>query len=339
MNKRIIATFAAIALLVIIAGIPLTLVAGLEEDVEPAQTAGAKPLPDEVTLDYANWSYLSLVLRDRKFLEEEFRGENVKLNWVLTPGGNKSMEFLLSGSVDVGTGAGVAGILSFVNGNPIKAIYVTHLHSGDVLVRSDSDINDIADLKGRDIAATPATNPYLFLLRALHTEGLRKDDVNIIPLQHQDGALALLRGDVDAWSGGDRLSAAFSIGEDAEALRSIYNSYEFNTPCFLYARNEFQQKYPEAVRRILSAYDKARKWALSNPDGYVKIVARENKVTEDIARLMVADWDIQMSGEITDQDRSSMVATEEVLRQVVREDIDIGQKVDELLDRSAFRKL
>ena len=35
------------------------------------------------------------------------------------------MEFLRSGSVDVGSSAGVAALISFINGNPVKTVYIT----------------------------------------------------------------------------------------------------------------------------------------------------------------------------------------------------------------------
>lgn len=340
MNKKIIAAFAILVLAVLVAGIPLALISEYDSGSDGVQTAGNSALPDEITLDYATWSYLSLVLRDQKILEDEFRDDNVKLTWVLTQGGNKTMEFLMSGSVDIGTGAGVAGIISYINGNPIRAIYVTHVHSGEILVRADSGINSLVDLKGRTIAATPTTNPYLFLLGVMHSVGLTKDDVNIVPLQHHDGLLALFRGDVDAWSGGDRMAAALATGNDADEIKSIFRGFEFITPCFLFSREEFHKKYPQAVTKILKAYDRARQWALDNPERYLEIVARENRIPPEMAKVMVDNnnYDINIPGEIRDSDRDSMYASEIVLNQIVRKGTDIRKKVDELLDRDIFRK-
>lgn len=59
-------------------------------------------------------------------------------------------------------------------------------------------IKTVADLKGKKIAATKGTDPFLFTLRTLQQAGLSKDDVELVHLQHADGRTALERGDVDA---------------------------------------------------------------------------------------------------------------------------------------------
>ena len=62
-------------------------------------------------------------------------------------------------------------------------------------------ITSIEELKGKKVAATLGTDPYIFLLRSLQEVGLSSKDLEIVNLQHSDGANALLTGQVDAWAG------------------------------------------------------------------------------------------------------------------------------------------
>ena len=55
-------------------------------------------------------------------------------------------------------------------------------------------------LKGKKVAAAKGTDAFLFLLRALHDQGLSKSDIQLVSLQHADGRAALERGQVDAWA-------------------------------------------------------------------------------------------------------------------------------------------
>lgn len=101
--------------------------------------------------------------------------------------------------------------MSRANSSPIKTVYIASRPEWTALaVRKDSPIKTVADLKGKKIAATKGTDPYLFTLRSLQQAGLTKDDVELVYLQHPDGRIALEKGDVDAWAGLDpHLAAIF----------------------------------------------------------------------------------------------------------------------------------
>ncbi|HJT05820.1 MAG TPA: aliphatic sulfonates ABC transporter substrate-binding protein, partial [Stellaceae bacterium] len=45
-------------------------------------------------LDWAYYSPVSLVLRDNHWMEQEFAKDGVKVEWVLSLGSNKALEFL-----------------------------------------------------------------------------------------------------------------------------------------------------------------------------------------------------------------------------------------------------
>ena len=123
-------------------------------------------------------------------------------------GSNKALEFLNAGSIDLGSTAGAAALLGRINGNPIQAVYVYCKPEWTALVtRPDTGIGKVEDLKGKRIAVTKGTDPYIFLLRALDGAGLAPADVQLVLLQHDQGRLALERGDVDAWAGLDPMMA------------------------------------------------------------------------------------------------------------------------------------
>jgi len=72
-----------------------------------------------------------------------------------------------------------------------------------ILVCRDSFVISVRDLKGEKIAAAPGTNPYFFHLSALRNAGLQKGDVDIIPLDHENGRVALVKQKVDGWAAVD----------------------------------------------------------------------------------------------------------------------------------------
>ena len=245
----------------------------------------AAEAPKELRLDYAYYSPASLVLRRFGWLEEDFGRDGTAVKWVLSAGSNRALEYLNSGSIDIGSSAGLAALLAKANGNPIRTPYIFSRPEWTALVvRRDSPIRSLADLKGKKVAATKGTDPYLFLLRALKVAQLKRSDIEHVALQHADGRVALEQGRVDAWAGLDPLMAASEL--DAGS-RLIYRNVAFNTYGFLNVREDFQQRHPEALRRVIAGYERARKWIVANTTEAAKILSEEAKVSLQVALLQL----------------------------------------------------
>ncbi len=239
----------------------------------------------EVRLDYAYYSPPSLVIRRFGWLEQTFANDGIGVKWVQSAGSNRALEYLNGDSIDIGSSAGLAAVLGKANGNPIRTPYIFSRPEWTALVvRKDSPINALTDLKGRKVAATNGTDPYLFLLRALHTVGLSKRDIEHVPLQHADGRAALEQGRVDAWAGLDPLMAASELDTGS---RLIYRNVAFNTYGFLNVREDFLTAHPDVVSRVIVVYERARQWIIANPTEAAKILSEEAKVSLAVALLQI----------------------------------------------------
>jgi sulfonate transport system substrate-binding protein len=243
----------------------------------------------EIRVDYATYNPVSLVLKEQGILEKALAARGISVRWVLSAGSNKALEFLNAGSLDFGSTAGAAALIGRINGNPIKSIYVYSRPEWTALVTTPkTGVTKVADLKGKRVAVTRGTDPHIFLVRALAEAKLTEKDVKLVLLQHQDGRLALERGDVDAWAGLDPLMAAAEIEGGAQLF---YRKPEANTWGILNVREAFAKENPDLVREVIGAYETARKWSLDNPDklralltGFTKlpdaVVARQLTRTE-----------------------------------------------------------
>jgi ABC-type nitrate/sulfonate/bicarbonate transport system substrate-binding protein len=128
---------------------------------------------DQVRLDWAYYNPVSLVLKEKGWLEEDLRSSGIAIEWVQSLGGNKALEFLRGKSIDFGSTAGAAAFIGRANGNPIKAIYVYSAPEWTALVTSPtSRISRIEDLKGKRVAVTRGTDPISFFFVRSHPSGL-----------------------------------------------------------------------------------------------------------------------------------------------------------------------
>ncbi len=285
----------------------------------------------EVRLDFAYYSPPSLVLKKFGWLEQDLKSDNVPVKWVLSQGSNRALEFLNSGSIDFGSTAGLAAVLSKANGNPIKGVYIfSRPEWTALLVPKDSPIKSIKDLKGKKVAATKGTDPFLFLLRSLHAEGLQKSDIEHVALQHADGRAALEQGRVDAWAGLDPLMAASEIEAGS---RLIHRNVAFNTYGFLNTSEKFARENPDYVRKVIAAYEKARKWIIANPEETAKLVAEEAKLALPVARLQLTRNDFRnpIPGE---EHAKALKAAAPILleEELVRKGTDVNKVVDDLIE-------
>lgn len=287
-------------------------------------------VPKEVRLDYAYYAPTSLVLKDRGILEKRLAADGIAVKWVLSQGSNRSLEYLNGGSIDFASTAGLAAVLSRANGSPVKTVYIASRPEWTALaVPKDSSIKTLADLKGKKIAATKGTDPYLFLLRSLQTAGLDKGDVEIVHLQHPDGRVALERGDVDAWSGLDPHLAASQLQASS---RLLYRNVAFNSYGVLNVSETFLKEQPQLIGKVIAAYEEARQWAVAHPQQTAELLAREAKLPLEVAKLQLSRTDFSNPQPGAEHVAALKAAASILLdEQLVRPGTDVAAVVDQLI--------
>src|SRR5690625_1581101 len=296
-----------------------------------SSSASSDNKPEKIRLDFAYYSPTSLVLKEFGWLEEEFADDGIEIEWVLSQGSNKALEFLNSNSVDFGSSAGAAALISKSNGSPIKNVYIYSKPEWTALVTNpDSEIQTVKDLEGKKVAATLGTDPYIFLLRALNAEGVSIDDVEVVNLQHGDGASSLISGAIDAWAGLDPHMARLELESDAALF---YRNVDFNTYGFLDVREKFIEDYPEEVNRLIKAYDKARVWADENPEETAELLAKEAGISIEVARIQLerTDYSNPIPGDVH---HDALLEAGKVLLEgaVIKEDSDLEEIVTDLIE-------
>ena len=288
--------------------------------------------PKEIRLDWATYNPVSMVLKEQGLLEKEFAKDGIAIRWVQTLGSNKALEFLSAGSIDFGSTAGSAALVSKINGNPIKSIYVYSRPEWTALVtRKDSAITKVADLKGKRVAVTRGTDPHIFLVRALLDAGLNEKSITPVLLQHPDGKTALIRGDVDAWAGLDPMMAQAEVEDGAKLF---FRKPEANTWGTLNVREEFLKDHPELVRRVLAVYEAARKLSLANYADVKRVFIAATKLPEAVVDKQLKERTELTHSRIGAPQKESILAAGLALQPagVIKADVDVKKTVEDLID-------
>ncbi len=231
------------------------------------------------------------IVKVRKVVEPRFQALGVKVNWVGPfPAGPQLIESMNAGKVDIGTvgetppifsqAAGITEVIYIAGRTPSRG------ENQGIIVRADSPIKKVADIKGKKVAFQRGSNAHYLLAKALQEVGLKISDVQIVGLTPSEARDAFIQNKVEVWVGGDPFLA---LVEKIIPIRNLRNAAKINTlGGFYLGRRTFVTQNPELVRVFLEEADKVGEWAEKNPTEVAKAFAPELKlevpVLEKVAR-------------------------------------------------------
>ncbi|WP_420476489.1 sulfonate ABC transporter substrate-binding protein [Noviherbaspirillum sp. ST9] len=227
--------------------------------------------PKELRVGFQKSSVNLTLLKQRKGLEQRLPG--VKATWFEFTAGPQMLEALSVGSIDFAmTGdtppifAQAAGSnLVYVGAEPAKP------DNSAVLVKQDSPVRSIAELKGRKVALQKGSSAHYLTLRALQQGGLQWSDITAVYLAPADARAAFERGSVDAWVIWDPYWAAIEKALSPRVLATSRGLVSNHT--FYLAGRTFADKYPDVVHLLFEELTKSDSFVKHNHADAVRIVA------------------------------------------------------------------
>ena len=211
----------------------------------------------ELRVGFQKGSFNQVLLKSLQLLDKHLPGTRV--HWVEFPAGPQMLEALALGSVDIG-GVGdsppvfaqAAGKdLFYVGAEPPKP------DSSAVLVKPESSLKTLADLKGKRIAVQKGSSAHYLLVQAVAKGGLAWSDISPIYLPPADARAAFEKGAVDAWAIWDPYYAAAEIAGGTRVLSSSRGLTNNNT--FYLASRALAGNEP-ALRAIFAALTDTDAW-------------------------------------------------------------------------------
>jgi len=237
-----------------------------------AAAQGSKPQTLRIGLQKS--STLTTILRTRGTLEQLLAPLNVKVSWHEFTSGLPLLEALNLGNIDVS--ADVADTVPvFAQAAGAQLTFVAQESPSPsaqaIVVRADSPIRTVADLKGRKIGFAKAAGVHYLLIAALEKAGLSFKDIEPAYLAPADGRAAFERGAIDAWVVWDPFLAAVQkqsqvrVLADGSGLASYQRYYLAGTP--------YAQARPDVLRVFFDELRKAGQWVKQSPQDAAALLA------------------------------------------------------------------
>jgi len=239
-----------------------------------AAEAGNQTAPalKELRIGFQKSSVNFTLLKQRKSLDSRLPG--TKVSWFEFTAGPQMLEALSVGSVDLAmTGepppifAQAAGSsLVYIGAEPAKP------ETSAILVKPDSSLKQLADLKGKRVAFQKGSSAHYHVLRAIQAAGLQWTDFTPVYLAPADARAAFERGSVDAWAIWDPYWAAFETTSQSRVLATGQGLIS-NLTYYLAAR-QLAEKYPQVIQVLFEELTRSERSIVSDRKQAVAIVAQ-----------------------------------------------------------------
>jgi len=182
-------------------------------------------------------------------------------------------------------GVGNMEVLSlYVEGKPLVALAAIYQHSPSILlVRSDSQIYTVRDLKGKRVMLFPGySNPEL--LGMMRMQGVEPDDIQ--RLETSTDINDLINGKTDAFNA-YLTNEPFFMQEKGIGVR-IINPRDHGVDFYsdvLFTTQQELQKNPDRVAAFRRASLKGWRYALDHPEEAIQILADKYQVNKTLSHL------------------------------------------------------
>ena len=221
---------------------------------------------EQLRIGYQKSSTLISLLKSQGTLEKALADQDVTISWHEFPSGQPLLESLNVGNIDLSADvADTVPVFAQAAGADLAyfAQEAPSPHAQAIVVREDSPIRSLADLKGKKVAVTKAAGVHYLLIAALAKAGLKFSDIEPAYLTPADGRAAFENRKVDAWVtwepflSGAQQQLPTRILADGEGLAD-YQRYYLTSASF--ARN-----HPQVLQIVFAELVKTGDWLRANP--------------------------------------------------------------------------
>lgn len=245
--------------------------------------------------------------------DEEFKDDNVSVEFFEFANGPAANEALIAGQLDVEHAVGDQPMITGIVGGSKGVAIATQSRQSEtqgVYTGSGSDIRTVADLKGKRVGLGIGTFTHKCFIGVLEDAGLTEDDIELVNLNTADEQLsAYENGDIDAFVN-NFVGLYDSLKDGSVVQLADFSTHPAYT--FFVLRKDFIEKYPEITQRLANVLVRVQKWEEENPEEAAKLVSDYTGLKYDAVLELRSKVDLQL--DITEEDKEQIEYTYNFLK-------------------------
>lgn len=223
------------------------------------------------------------ILKGTGALEKTLAEKGVSVSWHEFAAGPQLLEALSTGAIDLGHAADAPSVFAQATGKPVVYLAAEQPYplGIGVLVRAESKVQSIVDLKGHRVATGRGWNAQYLLALALEEAGTSYQDIEPAYVSSAADAIAALQsGSVEAATLWDPFLAAAELQLPVRNLRDGQNLT--NNRTFYLSTAAFADANPELVRTFFRELAKTNDWANAHPQEVAELLAPQLGISPEV---------------------------------------------------------
>lgn len=309
--------------------------------------ARADDKPEVIRIGSTAPGHLKFILyRNKKLLEQEFAKDGIRVELATFDGGGPASVALGSGAIEFTYIGNNPSLRLGAAGADVKAIGLSSWVPSNetlIVVRPDSLLKTIAELKGKKVAVLTGTVRHSTFAKALKEAGVSIKEVELLNIGIESSGPALARGDIDAIveSTGPAQKLVDAGGAKVLFDAGVSGKREWAVPHVLSVNGTFARKYPDIVARLLAIDIETARWADAHPEETIQIFVRETGSSEKAVRATYQGGKFWQDPTITDGALRALQAEEAFMAEagLLKGKVDYNSWIDRSYYDAALKKL
>lgn len=270
----------------------------------------------------------AIVASEKGFYDEQLAGK-AKVQLQKFQSGPSLITAMTSGSLDFGQVGDQPAIQGKANHVDLKIIgkYLASDKVNGLIVRADSGIESVKDLKGKKVGVTVGSTGQQLLYLYLEKAGMKPADIRQVNLQPGDIVSSITFRNIDAavtWE--PYISLTVSHGTTKQLADGTGVKTEIDV---IVAQQSFLKAHPDIAAGILKAQQEAGEWIDAHPDEALALTAKDagldKSVLEPIFNKVKAD-EVNLTDENIESIKQSIAFSEKY--KLIKGTIDPSDFID-----------
>ncbi|MDJ0691851.1 MAG: ABC transporter substrate-binding protein [Xenococcaceae cyanobacterium MO_188.B32] len=231
-------------------------------------------MPDKIRIGYQVSANAELLAKALGLAEKAFTDTQVE--YINFSSGRDVNTAMASGGIDVGLIGSVGVAVGIAQNLPYQPYFIHSVIGGAEALAVRNNITSLNDLRGKKIAVPFGSTSHFSLLRLLELENIPENELTILDLQPQDLVAAWQRNDIEGgyiWypnlpklvdNGGKILVTSAELAERGVITADLG-----------VVRQEFADKYPDAMRKYVEVLDEAVNFYRQSPEEAGQQISKE----------------------------------------------------------------
>lgn len=210
------------------------------------------PVTDFATSRNLNYRFLSQRFTDFPTMAEAFKSGRLKAAFFIAPMAMKIRE----------------------QGMKAKIVYLGHRDGSTVIVRKDSKMHNLRDLKNKKFAVPSRySNQYLVIRKLMKDQGVKSNEIEFVEIPPSEMPSALAGKSIDAYFVGEPHAAKSELNGVGRVLYHAKDIWPKFISCVLVVSEELIKSDPDVVRELVVGIAESGEWAETHREQAAKLVA------------------------------------------------------------------